>query len=313
MDVASLITRIDGARGDRQRASDLLAEARSMGRKEEPQPPEPPKEGLLDKLGGISGVGHTVLDVAGLIPVVGSAADLINAGWYAAEGDYKNAGLSLLGAVPGVGDAATAIKLGVKGADAAIGAAKAADDVADVAKAGDAIKPTGGSGPSLGHGNGKEYSELTNRSYDPQKSGGPVLDLSTTRITDKSFKPGGVDAVERHVLRFGENPAEQHMVQRLRDIVDPSKATEATQQDKNFYAHELRESVRYRKEGFPSDGEQLLPNDEKAAAELWESTHTASLEDYGMSGRKEELYHPDALAAEKAAEEELFRRMTRGK
>lgn len=126
MSAADLMARIDAARGDRQRASDMLAEARGMGRGEEPQPPEPEGGGLLDALGGISDIGHTVLDVAGLIPVVGSAADLINAGWYAAEGDYANAGLSALGAVPGFGDAATTAKLVGTAAVGLAGAAAAA-------------------------------------------------------------------------------------------------------------------------------------------------------------------------------------------
>ncbi len=57
---------------------------------------------------------HTVLDVAGFIPVVGTAADLINAGLYAAQGDYVNAGLSLVSAVPVIGDAAGALGKGGK-------------------------------------------------------------------------------------------------------------------------------------------------------------------------------------------------------
>lgn len=49
-------------------------------------------------------IGHGALDVAGLIPGVGEAADLANAAWYAAEGDYLNAGLSLVSVIPVVGD-----------------------------------------------------------------------------------------------------------------------------------------------------------------------------------------------------------------
>lgn len=62
--------------------------------------------------------GHGALDVIGAlpIPVVSTAADLANAGWYAAEGDYKNAAMSAIGAAPGVGDAA---KLALKAGDAA--------------------------------------------------------------------------------------------------------------------------------------------------------------------------------------------------
>jgi len=129
MSATDLIARLDAAKGDRQRASDLLAEARGMGRKEEPQ-----REGLLDQLGGISGIGHTVLDVAGFIPVVGTAADLINAGWYAVEGDYLNAGLSAIGAIPGIGDAAVAARVGARGVDVATGIARNADSAADAAQ-----------------------------------------------------------------------------------------------------------------------------------------------------------------------------------
>jgi hypothetical protein len=49
-------------------------------------------------------IGHGVLDVAGLIPGIGEAADLANAAWYAYKGDYLNAGLSLLSVIPVVGD-----------------------------------------------------------------------------------------------------------------------------------------------------------------------------------------------------------------
>jgi hypothetical protein len=54
----------------------------------------------------LSEVGHTVLDVAGFIPVVGTAADLINAGWYA------EAATSAMSTIPGVEDAFAAGKMG---------------------------------------------------------------------------------------------------------------------------------------------------------------------------------------------------------
>jgi hypothetical protein len=36
----------------------------------------------------LSDIGHTILDIAGLVPLVGEAADGINAAWYTSEGDY---------------------------------------------------------------------------------------------------------------------------------------------------------------------------------------------------------------------------------
>ncbi len=51
-----------------------------------------------------SDIGHLALDVVGFIPLVGEAADLTNAAWYAAEGNYLDAGLSLISMIPIVGD-----------------------------------------------------------------------------------------------------------------------------------------------------------------------------------------------------------------
>lgn len=87
-----------------------------------------------------SDIGHLALDVVGLVPVVGEAADLANAAWYAAEGDYVNAALSAASAVPFAGYAATGAKLAIKGADAVSGAVKVSDEVAAAAtKSGDEI------------------------------------------------------------------------------------------------------------------------------------------------------------------------------
>ncbi|OWU65929.1 MAG: hypothetical protein CBB60_002170 [Armatimonadetes bacterium Cent15-Ar3] len=75
--------------------------------------------------GGIMSMFHTVLDVAGLVPGFGEAADGINALIYAAEGDYVNAGLSGAAMIPFAGWGATAAKA-VNRVDNAIDAARAA-------------------------------------------------------------------------------------------------------------------------------------------------------------------------------------------
>jgi RHS repeat-associated protein len=66
--------------------------------------------------GWLSDLGHAALDVAGMIPVVGAVADVANGVWYAAEGDYLDAGLSFAGAIPVIGDAAIGARYAVKGA-----------------------------------------------------------------------------------------------------------------------------------------------------------------------------------------------------
>lgn len=59
----------------------------------------PPSSGMLSE------IGHGVLDLIGLVPVFGEPADVANAAWHAAEGNYVDAGLSLISVIPVVGDA----------------------------------------------------------------------------------------------------------------------------------------------------------------------------------------------------------------
>ncbi|WP_299609168.1 hypothetical protein [uncultured Aquimarina sp.] len=82
---------------------------------------------------------HLVLDVGGLIPVVGEVADLVNGGIYLLEGDQINAALSFAGAVPFAGWAATGTKFVGKvvvlagGAKAIRVIAKNTDHIASIA------------------------------------------------------------------------------------------------------------------------------------------------------------------------------------
>ena len=57
---------------------------------------------------------HWTLDVAGLVPVIGEAADLLNGGLYLLEDKNEEAALSFAGAVPFAGWAATGTKFAVK-------------------------------------------------------------------------------------------------------------------------------------------------------------------------------------------------------
>lgn len=65
-----------------------------------PPPPAPPAPAP----GTMSTIGHTALDLLGMVPVLGEPADLANAAWYAAEGNHLDAGLSLISVIPVVGD-----------------------------------------------------------------------------------------------------------------------------------------------------------------------------------------------------------------
>ncbi|WP_406492002.1 polymorphic toxin-type HINT domain-containing protein [Streptomyces sp. NBC_01604] len=93
-----------------------------------------------------SDIGHIALDVVGLIPVVGEAADLANCGWYAAEGEYVDAALSCASAIPFAGYGATAAKAAKYG-DEALEALDTASDVGRNVPSGAATPPTGGANP----------------------------------------------------------------------------------------------------------------------------------------------------------------------
>lgn len=80
------------------------------------------------------------------------------------------------------------------------------------------------------------------------------------------------------------------MVGRLRSIAGGDLT--ATAQDVRFYSHELRESVLYRKAGYPTG----QPAGD-AGYDLWDTLHTQALGDYGFPRNiaPDFLYHPSVL------------------
>ena len=79
-------------------------------------------------------VGHTLLDIAGFIPVVGFGADLANAYWYRCEGNQEMAMASVISAIPGMGDAFGAILKGAGMVAKCQKLVKAADVVIDTSR-----------------------------------------------------------------------------------------------------------------------------------------------------------------------------------
>ena len=76
---------------------------------------EPGSNWVSNLFGNVT--AHDVLDLLGMVAVVGMVADGVNALWYLAEGDLLNASFSAMSFVPVVGDAFGAGKLVVKNAD----------------------------------------------------------------------------------------------------------------------------------------------------------------------------------------------------
>ena len=85
---------------------------------------------------------HTILDIGGMIPVIGEAADAINGVYYAVEGDWKNAGISAGGLLRLGGQWLTGGRLAAKGADAALHADEVVEGTAGaIARHGDDVVP----------------------------------------------------------------------------------------------------------------------------------------------------------------------------
>ena len=125
------------------------------------------------------------------------------------------------------------------------------------------------------------------RDFDPAAAGGPIQDLNAG---DVSITDDGVNAVADHLQRFAGDGAlqapEQGMLDRLGSIA--SGDTESTTYDLNFYTHELDEAGRYAQLGYgPDSGVDLGSPD---MYDVWNSVHTAALEDYGISGA--DLFFP---------------------
>jgi len=136
------------------------------------------------------------------------------------------------------------------------------------------IPPSGAKGPVSG------------RDFDPASSGGPIkkLSMSNVKITQT-----GIEKVKEHVSRFGYDPANDYMIKRLEAIATGS--INPTQVDLNYYTHELRERIRYKKLGYTTG----VPAAEVAATQLWNNAHTATLEEYAV--RDIDLLHPGAIKA----------------
>lgn len=91
---------------------------------EEEMKAETEEKQKLDPESVLDGI-QLALDAAGLAPGVGAIPDLLNASISAIRGDWAAAGLSVLAAVPVIGDAATAAKFAQKGVKMAKTAKKA--------------------------------------------------------------------------------------------------------------------------------------------------------------------------------------------
>ena len=141
--VISTISITDDGQNDTGAADLQRKEAEDFVREQE----EKEKEGL-DADSVLEGIQLT-LDAAGFFPGLGAIPDLANAAISALRGNWDDAGLSVLAAIPAVGDAAAAAKLAKRGLKAAKKAkaakigAEAIDKGSDASKAGTKMMDNG--------------------------------------------------------------------------------------------------------------------------------------------------------------------------
>ncbi|MFV0388656.1 MAG: hypothetical protein ACK5NT_07865 [Pyrinomonadaceae bacterium] len=112
---------------------------------------------------------------------------------------------------------------------------------------------------------------FSDRTFNIEDIGIPIRKLNASNI---KFTKRGVDVVEKHLTGFVDgklDEPERIMLDRLRKIADGE--LKASPQDRNFYAHELREFMRYK---------YLGQNSTNRDRNFWNDLHTATLEDYGI-------------------------------
>jgi hypothetical protein len=176
----------------------------------------------------------------------------------------------------GAGGAATALKSVATASRFAIGASRLAGN-SRVLQALSKVEVA----PSKGAMTGGVHKVGGARFADLDNAGGVLrpLSIDKIKITDR-----GIGVVENHLSRFrnpfgntwGHNNA---MLTRLRRIADGK--LEATAKDLNFYAHELRESVRLRRLGSTSG---------KPSGTHYLNSHYATLKEYSIPFKDHELY-----------------------
>ena len=94
------------------------------------KPSEEEKEEVMSTMQKI----QMSLDGAGMVPVYGEVADLANAGLYAAQGDWKNAGISLSAMLPFIGSLGTSARIALNATKYGKKIVNAADKAVDVTK-----------------------------------------------------------------------------------------------------------------------------------------------------------------------------------
>ena len=143
-----------------------------------------------------------------------------------------------------------------------------------------------------------EEGKHSGRSFNPDEIGDEISDLQWATAAVSSE---GTDIVKSHISKFPQSAANDVMLDRLERIARGE--LEASDTDKRFYTHEIREFERFRALGF---GDTEMP---EIGSPIWNNVHTATLEDFQLKDDPALLYTPEALAAAMEQEERDYQKL----
>lgn len=127
---------------------------------------------------------------------------------------------------------------------------------------------------------------FSKRSFDINNCGGKILNLIWE---DAKISKEGIEIVKKHLSRFENIPANEKMIERLEKI--KKGELQISDWDKRFYTHETREFERYKAMGYENTKNADI------SKEVWNDTHSATLEDYKISeydeSGRDNIYHPE--------------------
>lgn len=143
--------------------------------------------------------------------------------------------------------------------------------------------------------------EHSGRNFNPEQAGGPIVELDwrIAVITQE-----GVNAVTLHIARLDQSDANDIMIQRLEKILKGDLDISDT--DRRYYTHEIRELERFRAMGLSDD---FKPENGSPA---WNNAHTATLEDYKLSGDETLLYSNEAIQAGDKQINRIYEQLLKG-
>ena len=177
----------------------------------------------LNKDSVLDGV-QLALDAAGMVPVLGAIPDLINASISVLRGDWVGAGISIVAAVPGVGDVVGGAKIAYKGA-------KIASKSTKITKAKNVSKSTKTHSGNSQIKNGSPIRQNQSNVSD-NFCNGSLTDKERQQLREIRAKRAGVKPQEMHEeILYDSLPDSESEVSKFMDLLNDYKSSGATPKD----------------------------------------------------------------------------------